>query len=199
VVDDPDSSADESAVEEEGIATDAAAVVDEGRAAHDAIVIKTTRDQAIYDMRQIDVVIDAEEEKMALQIFPRVRLYYCDPVYFTYNMQVAGLARRVHDNSTLKEKFDTLVHNDHELTGDKTTLDRRFPTWWNADLTCLDAHLHFRNPVEQLTGAAINKLRAYHLSEPQWDMATTLSAILEVLAIYHYNYLVNLFYSFSGL
>jgi len=40
--------------------------------------------------------------------------------------KVAGLARRVHDNST--EKFDTLVSNDKDLPGDKTALDRRVPT-----------------------------------------------------------------------
>jgi hypothetical protein len=102
---------------------------------------------------------------------------------FTYKTQVSGLARRVHDNSTLKEKFDTLVQNDNDLTGDKTALDRRVPTRWNADLTCLNAHLHFKSPIEQLTGAAINKLKAYRLSDEQWDLATTLSAILEVLAI----------------
>ena len=42
--------------------------------------------------------------------------------------KVAGLARHVHDNSTLKEKFDTLVSNDKDLSGDKTALDRRVPT-----------------------------------------------------------------------
>ena len=94
---------------------------------------------------------------------------------------MAGLARRVHNNSTLKEKFDTLVSNDKDLPGDKTALDRRVPTQWNSDLTCLDAHLYFRSPVEQLTGAAINKLQAYRLSEEQWNLAETLSAILEVI------------------
>jgi hypothetical protein len=74
---------------------------------------------------------------------------------------VAGLTRRVHDSSTLKEKFDTLVSNDKDLPGDKTALDRYVPTGWNSDLTCLDTHLYFRSPVEQLTGAAVNKLQAY--------------------------------------
>lgn len=98
--------------------------------------------------------------------------------------KVSGLARHVHDNSTLKEKFDTLVSNDKDLPGDKTALDRRVPTRWNSDLTCLDAHLYFRSPVEQLTGAAINKLQAYRLSEEQWNLAETLSAILEVIIFY---------------
>jgi hypothetical protein len=87
----------------------------------------------------------------------------------------------------LKEKFDNLVAADKDLDGDKEVLDRRVPTRWNTDLTCLDAHLYFRSPVESLTGAAANKLQAYRLSEAQWDLAETLSAILEVcliLAIY---------------
>ncbi|KAF8225191.1 hypothetical protein L208DRAFT_1506867 [Tricholoma matsutake] len=72
-------------------------------------------------------------------------------------------------------KFDILVTNDKDLSGNKDTLDRQVPTQWNSDLTCLDAHLYFRSPVEQLTGAAINKLQAYRLSEDQWDLAETLS------------------------
>ena len=96
--------------------------------------------------------------------------------------KVAGLARRIHDSSTLKEKFDTLVSNDKDLLpGDKTALDRRVPTQWNSDLICLDAHLYFRSSIEQLTGAAINKLQAYWLSDEQWNLAGTLSAILEVV------------------
>ena len=84
---------------------------------------------------------------------------------------------------TLKEKFDILVTNDKDLSGNKETLDRCVPTRWNSDLTCLDAHLYFRSPVEQLTGAAINKLQAYWLSEDQWDLAETLSAVLEVTCL----------------
>jgi hypothetical protein len=186
VAEDDDSSDDDLAVEEEGIATDAASVPDDGRDAHDAAILKTTRGQAIEKMRERGVVIDTEEEKMALQLFPRVspNNYYVIWYKVTIDLQVAGLARRVHDNSTLKEKFDNLVANDKDLSGDKTMLDRRVPTRWNSDLTCLDAHLYFRSPVEQLTGTAINKLQAYRLSEDQWNLAETLSAILEVTVLY---------------
>jgi hypothetical protein len=59
-------------VEEEGIATDAATTPDDGRDAHDSAIIKTTRDRAIEMMRLDGVVIDPEENKMALQLFPRV-------------------------------------------------------------------------------------------------------------------------------
>ena len=43
--------------------------------------------------------------------------------------------------------------------------------------------VYFRSPIEQLTGAAVNKLQAYRLSEEQWDLAETLSAILEVIIL----------------
>ena len=65
----PDS---ELAVEEKGIATDAATMPDDGRDAHDSVVIKTTRDKAIEMMRAEGIEIDEEESKMALQLFPRV-------------------------------------------------------------------------------------------------------------------------------
>jgi hypothetical protein len=46
----------------------------------------------------------------------------------TIDLQVAGLAQHVHDNSTLKEKFDNLVANDKDLPGDKAMLDLCVPT-----------------------------------------------------------------------
>jgi hypothetical protein len=66
-----DDSDDELAVEEEGIATDAASMPDDGRDAHDSVIVKTTRDKAIEMMRLEGIDIDLEE-KMALQLFPRV-------------------------------------------------------------------------------------------------------------------------------
>ncbi|KAF8221821.1 hypothetical protein L208DRAFT_1018979, partial [Tricholoma matsutake] len=127
------------------IENDSAAVSDDGRDIHDTAIVKTTCGQAIEMMRKKGISIYPLEEKMALQLFPHV----------------AGLAWCVHDSSTLKEKFDILVTNDKDLSGNKDTLDHQVPTQWNSDLTCLDAHLYFRSPVEQLTGAAINKLQAY--------------------------------------
>ena len=45
------------------------------------------------------------------------------------------------------------------------------------------SHTYFKSPVEQLTGAAINKLQAYWLSEEQWNLAEKLSDILEVIIL----------------
>jgi hypothetical protein len=69
---DADDSEVELAVEEEGIATDAAAMPDDGRDAHNSAIVKTTRDKAIEMMRLEGTNIDPEEKKMALQLFPRV-------------------------------------------------------------------------------------------------------------------------------
>lgn len=99
-------------------------------------------------------------------------------------MQVAGLARRVHDGATLKEKFDKLVQEDEELEGSKRALDRRVSTRWNSDLTCLEAHIHFKNVIQQLTGVAANKLQAYRLSDKQWELAENLIDVLMVSNIF---------------
>jgi len=69
---DDDTSDDELAVYEEGVATDAASAVDDGQELHDAALLKTTRGQAIEKMRMNGVTIEPAEEKMALQLFPRV-------------------------------------------------------------------------------------------------------------------------------
>lgn len=98
--------------------------------------------------------------------------------------QVSGLARRVHNGTTLKEKFDKLVEADDSLEGDKTALDHWVATRWNSDLACLDAHVHFKNVIQQLTGLASNKLQAYRLTDSQWELAEELVDVL--LVNFHY-------------
>jgi hypothetical protein len=93
---------------------------------------------------------------------------------------VAGLARRVHDGSTLKEKFDKLVEDDEDLKGSKMALIRRVPTRWNSDFNCLGSHVHFKNAIQQLTAVATNKLEAYRLTSEQWELADELLEVLEV-------------------
>jgi hypothetical protein len=50
-------------------------VPDDGRDAHDTVIVKTTRGQAIEMMRKKGISIDPLEEKMALQLFPRVSIF----------------------------------------------------------------------------------------------------------------------------
>lgn len=75
---------------------------------HNEKVAKTLREKAIQQMAANGIIIDSGEEKVALQIFPKV----------------AGLARRVHDNAVLKEKFERLVSADEELHGQQRALTR---------------------------------------------------------------------------
>lgn len=80
----------------------------------------------------------------------------------------------------MQEKVEKLIADDADLDGTKTTLDQRIPTRWNSDFTCLDAHVYLKNPVQQLTAAAANKLQAYWGTDEQWDLADDL---VEVLAV----------------
>ncbi|KAI0246221.1 hypothetical protein BJV78DRAFT_1277267 [Lactifluus subvellereus] len=168
IVDNGDSeveSDEDEAIEEEAAVSADAEEGDNGQIAHDNSVVKTLQGRAIQIMKDQGIVIENEDKKIALQLFP------C----------VAGLAHRVHDSATLKEKFDKLVQEDDELEGNKKALDRRVTTWWNSDLTCLEAHVHFKNVIQQLTGVATNKLQAYRLSDQQWDLADDL---IEALMIF---------------
>jgi hypothetical protein len=96
---------------------------------------------------------------------------------------VAGLARRVHDSPTLKEKFDKLVEADEELKGNQRSLSHQVPTCWNSDLDCILDHLHFQNVIEQLTANRGNSLQAYQLSNEQWKTAEDIVEILLVSRI----------------
>ncbi|TFK37813.1 hypothetical protein BDQ12DRAFT_607246 [Crucibulum laeve] len=98
------------AVQLEAEATEASEAEEgnDGRLIHDQAVVKTLWAQAIDIMEERNIVIDSEEEAMALTLFP----------------WVAGLAWCVHDSPTLKEKFDKLVSEHPEHYDDpKQTLD----------------------------------------------------------------------------
>jgi len=103
-------------------------VPDDDRDAHGTAIVKTTHGQAIEMMRKRGISIDPLEEKMALQLFPDVRIFISQCSILIRKSQVAGLAQHVHDSSTLKEKFDILVTNDKDLSGNKETLDHWVPT-----------------------------------------------------------------------
>ncbi|EDR12558.1 uncharacterized protein LACBIDRAFT_323892 [Laccaria bicolor S238N-H82] len=82
---------EEIAVIEEADVEEDEAENDEGRIVHNEKVAKTLREKAIQQMEANGIIIDSGEEKVALQIFPKV----------------AGLARCVHDSAVLKEKFES--------------------------------------------------------------------------------------------
>ncbi|KAF8809717.1 hypothetical protein BYT27DRAFT_7222308 [Phlegmacium glaucopus] len=71
--------------------------------------------------------------------------------------KVAGLARQIQDSLPLKEKFKDLVLRDPELQSS------------------------MRDSLAQRTGVTENKLKAYCLSEDQWDLAEDLQGSLSDL------------------
>ena len=98
--------------------------------------------------------------------------------------KVSGLAQQIYDNSTLGQKFQELIANDAELKSNKQALDRQVTTHWNSDFDCLYSHLYFKTVVQSMTGVTENKLKAYRLSDDQWDLAEDLQAVLVVFYFY---------------
>ena len=95
-------------------------------------------------------------------------------------MQVAGLARRVHDApSTLGEAFAAILKT-ALVPDNRTSLSRRVATRWNSDFDCLDDHLVLQHVVETLTNRSDLKLQAYRLTSRQWDLAEELKDLLHV-------------------
>jgi len=72
------------------------------------------------------------------------------------------------------------VQANPDIQGSKQALDRHVSTRWNSDLSCLDAHVYFRPVVEQLTASSANKLKAYRLTEKQWELAEEVQEALVV-------------------
>lgn len=91
---------------------------------------------------------------------------------------MAGLARKVHDSTTLQEEFEKTVIYKRGEDSQKRRLDRRVPTRWNSDFACLHTHLHFKEEVQLFTTQ--NNLLDYALTPAQWKLADHLVPVLEV-------------------
>lgn len=150
--------------------------VDPGRVAHDigivteAVSASTTQQPPCSRSRRTPLSpADLEAQKlMAISIFPKV----------------AGLARKVHDSTTVGDRFRRYVRQDRQedpesLPGDKTMLDRRVPTRWNSDLAALSSHVFFERQVRRLT-ASDDALEQFALSDEQWKVAKELAQVLQV-------------------
>ncbi|KAH8113039.1 hypothetical protein DFH11DRAFT_1689602 [Phellopilus nigrolimitatus] len=136
---------------------------DNGQDTHDTYIVSNIRDRAMANMAKRGVTVSSYEEKTAQAVLPKI----------------AGLAKKVHDSGTLKEKFDNLVEANREFTGHKRALDRRVSTRWNSEFACIEAHFFFRT-IEQLTGTAANKLQSFRLNDRQWIIAQHLCDVLAI-------------------
>lgn len=120
--------------------------------------VSSFRTQAVEDARKLEIQISSEEASVALGLFPKV----------------AGLARRIHNSSTLQSKFERLI-TDSQMTA----LVRRVTTRWNTDFDCLESHITLeREIVALITMEAC--LKKYLLTEVQWELARVLAKQLQV-------------------
>lgn len=96
------------------------------------------------------------------------------------SLQVSGLAKRVHDNTALRHKFEGLVTVNSDLQTNRRALTRHVATRWNTDHDCLEAHRLFRPVINQLTIDPRNNLLSFRLDEDQWELSEVVEAVLVV-------------------
>ncbi|KAJ7609204.1 hypothetical protein DFH06DRAFT_1017376 [Mycena polygramma] len=139
---------------------------------HDTQTARSIRAKAVQYMEdEHDVEIDPGENREALGLLMKAWT------------AVAGLAKKVHDSGTIADRFNTLVDSakaSGSLNTDKTALDRRCPTRWNCDFTCLEAHTILRGPVEQLTATSELKLSSFRLTDAQWELSEEVTNVLSL-------------------
>ncbi|QRW00786.1 hAT family dimerization protein [Ceratobasidium sp. AG-Ba] len=92
--------------------------------------------------------------------------------------KVAGLARRVHASTSLRERFEELATKN--ASSEQRVLTKRVDTRWDSDYDCLESHVHFKLETQLLTADPGLKLKSYALSEPQWALADEMLTVLEI-------------------
>jgi hypothetical protein len=146
-------------------------------------ILTSLKEVAIARMdRDHNVRIPSAETDNAIKVMPKVCALQFDvytPSFKSYD-QVAGLARKLHDNSSLGTAFQEQVATDRTLDRDTSVLVRRVATRWNADLDCLSSHIYLKNPVERFTGQSSHGCGAYRLTVSQWELAEQLEDLLLV-------------------
>ncbi|KAF7364358.1 Dimer-Tnp-hAT domain-containing protein [Mycena sanguinolenta] len=135
---------------------------------HDNAVVSKIRVAAINEMAGKGVTIDQSQSKTALQVIPRI----------------CGLARKVHDSSPVGNAFAKLVDEDKTIIGQTQTLARRCGSRWNTDYDSLDTALILESPVRELFKNKDLNLKAYKLTEEQWNLAADLRDVLEVFCFF---------------
>ncbi|KAJ7645725.1 hypothetical protein B0H17DRAFT_1273601, partial [Mycena rosella] len=130
---------------------------------HDTAVVSKIRVEAIKVMADRGVVVSAKESKDALQLIPRV----------------CGLARKIHDSSPVASAFATIVDQDTTIVGQTRTLARRCASRWNTEYDTIDTALILEQPVRTLLKDKDLNLKAFKLTDDQWNLAADLRDVLE--------------------
>lgn len=90
------------------------------------------------------------------------------------------MARKVHDSSPVGLAFAKLVDADKSIAGQTQTLARRCASRWNTEYDSIDTSLTLETPVRALLKEKDLNLKAFKLSDDQWELAADLRDVLEV-------------------
>ncbi|KAJ7772575.1 hypothetical protein DFH07DRAFT_993225, partial [Mycena maculata] len=132
---------------------------------HDTAVVSKIHIAAIQAMAAQGVTIDSSESKRGLQLIPRV----------------CGLARKLHDSVPIASSFAKLVDADKTIVGQTQTLARWCASRWNSDYDSLDTALILEQPVRKLLKEKDLNLKAFKLTDAQWNLAADLHDVLECI------------------
>ncbi|KAJ6550439.1 hypothetical protein DFH09DRAFT_925942, partial [Mycena vulgaris] len=94
---------------------------------------------------------------------------------------VCGLARKMHDSSPVSSAFAKIVEKDTTIVGQTQTLARRCASRWNSDYDSLDTALILEQPVRTLLKEKDLNLKAFKLTDDQWNLAADLRDVLECI------------------
>ncbi|KAJ7495277.1 ribonuclease H-like domain-containing protein [Mycena latifolia] len=132
---------------------------------HDTAVVSKIRVEAIKVMADRGVVVSAKESKDGLQLIPRV----------------CGLARKIHDSSPVASAFATIVDQDTTIVGQTRTLARQCASRWNTEYDTIDTALILEQPVRTLLKDKDLNLKAFKLTDDQWNLVADLRDVLECI------------------
>ncbi|KAJ6592997.1 hypothetical protein B0H19DRAFT_1279824, partial [Mycena capillaripes] len=132
---------------------------------HDTAVVSKIRVAAIKAMSQRGITVTAKESKDAIQLIPRI----------------CGLARKIHDSSPVSSAFAKIVEKDRTIFGQTQTLARRCASRWNSDYDSLDTALILEQPVRTLLKEKDLNLKAFNVTDDQWNLAADLRDVLECI------------------
>jgi hypothetical protein len=90
------------------------------------------------------------------------------------------LARKIYDSSPVATAFAKIVDQDTTIIGQTQTLARRCASRWNTDYDSLDTALILEQPVRALLKEKDLNLKAFKLTDDQWNLAADLWDVLKV-------------------
>ncbi|QRV99835.1 AC transposase [Ceratobasidium sp. AG-Ba] len=129
---------------------------------YDDHVVQKIVQKALDQMAKEEVVPTKEQIKEGQTIIPKV----------------AGLVRRVHASTHLRERFEQLATKN--TSSEQRILTKRVDTRWDTEYDCLESHIHFKVEAQLLTGDSSLKLKSYSLNEAQYSLADEMLAVLEI-------------------